>query len=299
MTTNLTRRHVLKLALNGGVMVAACSVAASGYFAQASSAGAPASATLLGVHAGNVPAGGPASGVPLEAATMDLASGGIQSQPVPQVLQDGVSPLLTVTDSITGCCVLSDGTLLVAITPVTASKRASDPTRLVRISGSTATGVTVTGLKQLEQLSSLTATNTGAVLALGYKKNGAPPARVVSIDPQTGAATDYAGVHLPGNVTFRTLTLCPNGTLYATAVAGTGDTSLMQLTSNQTQVLTSGGVVWNNGLASLVCAATDQLVALGAPRYKTPNALYAVDPNSGTMSRIRDFNVDKMTLAHM
>jgi hypothetical protein len=230
---------------------------------------------------------------------MDLASGGIQSQPVPQFLQDGITPLFTVADSITGCCVLSDGTLLVAITPVLAGTRAGDPTRLVRISGSTATAVTISGLKRLEQLSSLTATNTGAVLALGYKKNGTPPARVISVDPQTGAATDYAGVRLPGNLTFRTLTLCPNGVLYATAVARTGDTSLIQLTTNQTQVLTSSGVVWNNGLASLVCAATDQLVALGAPRYKTPNALYAVDPNSGTMNRIRDFNVDQMTLAHM
>jgi hypothetical protein len=299
MITNLTRRHVLKLALNGSVMVAACAVAASGHFAQATSAGAPASATLLGVRAGNVPAGGPASAIPLEAAIMDLASGGIQSQSLPQVLQDGVTPLFTVTDSITGCCVLSDGTLVVAVTPVSASKRASDPTRLVRISGSTATGATISGLKQLEQLSSLTATNTGSILALGYKKNGTPPARVVSVDPQTGAATDYAGVHLPGNVTFRTLTLCPNGVLYATAVARTGDTSLIQLSGNQTQLLTSGGVVWNNGLASLVCAATDQLVALGAPRYKTPNALYGVVTSSGAMTRIRDFNVDAMTLAHM
>jgi hypothetical protein len=280
-------------------MLATCAVAASGPLALTISAGAPSSTSLFGLRTGNVQPGAPADGVPLEASVMDLASGAVQLQPIPQFLDDGVTPVFTVDDSVTGYSVLPDGTHLIAITPVPGSKGADDPTRLVRVTGSAASRVPVSGLNQQEQLGSLASTSSGPVLALAHKKNGAPPARLVRVDPASGAANDYPGVQVPGNALARTLTVCPNGVVYATATTRSGDTSLVRLDTNQSTLLKSGGVVWNNGLASLVCSPTNELVALGAPRYKGPNGVYTIDPSTGVMTLVREFNVDRLTLAHL
>ncbi len=81
-----------------------------------------------------------------------------------------------------------------------------------------------------------------------------------------------------------------------------GDTTLVQLDSNQKKPirlaqLKVDGKEWNNGLQSLVCSATDQLLALGAMRYETPNAVYSVDKNSGNMTRLQDFDVAQIAIA--
>jgi hypothetical protein len=103
---------------------------------------------------------------------------------------------------------------------------------------------------------------------------------------------------VPGGLRFTALALCPDGTPYAASVDSRGETSLIQLDTGHSQILTSGGDVWNNGLASLVCSGTDQLIGLGAPRYQTPNALYVIDPSTGVMTKVRDFDTATLALVH-
>jgi hypothetical protein len=299
MNPSFTRRQVLRLALNGSAMVASCAVAASGRFALAIFAGAPTSTVLLGLRGGNIPAGGPANAVPLVAQSMDFVTGQIQLKPVPQVLQDGTTPVLSVNDAITGFTVLIDGTLVLVTTPITGSKHASDPSRLTRLIQTTAVAVSVSGLNRQQQLASVVATTSGPVLGLVQNRNGTSPVRLVAIDPQTGALTEYANLHLPSAQRFTTLAQCPDGQVYSTAVGRDGHTTLVRLDTGEIRALTFDGLAWNNGLANLVCSPSNELLALGAPRYKTPNALYSVDPSSGVMSWVRDFDVGRLTVAHI
>jgi hypothetical protein len=303
MSATITRRRVLRLTLTGTAALASVAVAMSGpllvpTFAGPST-GRPTPTVLVGVRAGTIPAGGGATAVPVLVQLLDVATGQVRASQVPQLLQDGTTSVLEVNESIDGCAVLADGTLVLAITPVTGTKHATEPARLTRLSQTTATTVSLSGLKQQEQLSNMAATLAGTLLGLVEKRNGTPPMRLVTIDPQTGSVTDYARVHLPGSSRFTTLTQCPDGRLYSTTVDKNGETSLVQLDTGATQLLTFNGAAWNNGLASLACSPDNQLFALGAPRYQTPNAVYTIDLNSGAMSWAGTFDAAKFANAHL
>jgi hypothetical protein len=224
---------------------------------------------------------------------MDVTSHAVQVVPVAQRHQDG-TPVLTVSETISAFAALADGTFLVAITPVPGTSQAASPTRLTRLSQTSATSVPARGLTALEHVSTLVGTPAG-VLALAERRNGRPPNRVVQLDPQSGSATDR--IQLPAGRRFTTLAQCPDGQLYTSVVGNDGETSLVNLTTGGSVQLSYLGEVWNNGLASLVCSATNQLFALGAMRGKWPNGVHLIDTRDGSLTRIADFDVAKMTLA--
>jgi hypothetical protein len=224
---------------------------------------------------------------------MDLTSNRVQVLPVAQRQQDG-TPVLTVRERISAFAVLADGTFLVAITPLPGNSQSRSPMRLTRLGPSSATSVPTRGLAALEHVSTLLRTPAGQVLALAERRDGRPPTRIVQIDPQTGLATDH--VQLPAATRFVSLAQCPDGQLYASRVESGGKTSLVNLNTGASVQLSFQGEVWNNGLASLVCSATNQLFALGAMRSKWPNGVHRVDTGDGSMTRIADFNVGKLSI---
>jgi hypothetical protein len=295
MTGNITRRQLLRLAFNGSIMVASSALVVGVAFPAAGLAGAPGATVLLGVRAGTRPAGAAASAGPLVVQSMDLATGQIQAVAVPQLLADGLTPVLGAQESITGWAAFADGSLVLATTPLPGSPSAGNLARLTRLTQTSAAAASLTGLARQEQVMSLVATTAGPLLGLAAKRNGTPPVRVVTTDPRTAAVVDYAA--LPTGQRFTTLAQCADGSLYVTAVGKDGDTHLVKLGTNETHLLTLDGVPWNNGLASLVCSLTNQLLGLGAPRYKTPNALYEIDPRTGAMTWLRDFDVAKVAVA--
>ncbi|MEH2082744.1 MAG: hypothetical protein V7K89_23020 [Nostoc sp.] len=218
-----------------------------------------------------------------------------------QVLTDKSTPLLEPNEILSGFTSLSDGTLVVAITPVAISQRQATPTRITFL-GTPIKTLIVSGLKQNQQLGSLLGTNDGRLIGLVGKKNGTPPIKLVDINLQTGEISSISKIKFLDDERVDNLAECPDGILYTSIVGAYGDTTLVQLDSNQKKPIKLGqlkvnGQAWNNGLQSLVCSATGQLLAFGAMRYETPNAVYIVDKNSGNMTRLQDFDTTQITRA--
>ena len=298
MSVHFTRRQMLRLALVGSATLASTS-AVIGPQALTTFAGSPSSipsTVVLGLRAGVMPAGGAVTAVPLLAQSLEIESGLQATSQIPQLLEDGISPILEVHESITGCASLADGSFVALITPTPDGVRASQPTRLTHVYQDHATSVPITGLKSDEQIGSVAATGGTSLVGLLEKRNGTPPVRLVGIDVQTGAISDNQQLHLPGLKRFTTLGLCPNGRMYSSIVGRDGVTSLVDLDAGTTVPLTEDGVAWNNGLSSLVCSHSNQLLALTAPRY-TLNGVYSVDPLSGALRRLYEFEVAKLTIS--
>lgn len=216
-----------------------------------------------------------------------------------QVLTDKSTPLLEPNEILSGFTSLSDGTLVVAITPVAISRRQATPTRITFL-GTPVKTLIVSGLKPNQQLGSLLGTNDGRLIGLVGKKNGTPPIRLVDIDLQTGEISSISKVKFLEDERVSNLAECPDGILYTSIVGAYGETTLVQLDPNQKKPIRLGqlkvnGQAWNNGLQSLVCSTTGQLLAFGAMRYETPNAVFIVDKNSGNMTRLQDFDTAQIT----
>ncbi len=218
-----------------------------------------------------------------------------------QILTNKSIPLVESNETLSGFTCLSDGTLVVAITPVSTSRKQATPTRITFLSTPVKTLI-VSGLEQNQQLGSLLGTNDGRLIGLVGKNNGTPPIRLVDINLQTGEISFINQVKFPEDERVSNLAECPDGKLYTSLVESDGDTFLVQLDSNQKKPIRLGqlqvnGQAWNNGLQSLVCSGTGQLLAFGAMRYQTPNTVYSVDKNSGNMTRLEDFDATQIALA--
>jgi hypothetical protein len=233
----------------------------------------------------------PSATVRLILESLDIADAQPKPLPIPQILLDS-------DDQVTGFTSLPDGTLVAAITPLPTRRKGSGPTRL--IVGPGPTTVTISGLKKNEQLGSLVGTKDGRLLGLVVKKNGRPPARLVDVDWKTG---NFASkLELPRKQRFSNLAECPDGKLYITGIDKGGTTSLLFLDLQKEKLdfiteLKVNDTSWDNGLESLVCSPANQLFAFGALRYQYPNALYSVDPSSGAMMKLLDFDVIMITVA--
>ncbi|WP_375510332.1 hypothetical protein [uncultured Nostoc sp.] len=212
-----------------------------------------------------------------------------------------VTPLVETNETLSGFTSLSDGTLVVAATPVSTGRKEATSTRITFLSTPIRTLI-ISGLKQNQQLGSLLGTNDGRLIGLVGKKNGTPPITLVDINVQTGEISFISKIKFPKDERVSNLAQCPDGKLYTSLVGLNGDTTLVQLDSNQKSPirlaqLKLNGQVWNNGLQSLVCSGTGQLLAFGALRYETPNGVYSIDKNSGNMTRLQDFDAAQITLA--
>ncbi|MDF5732588.1 MAG: hypothetical protein PUP92_32485 [Rhizonema sp. PD38] len=203
------------------------------------------------------------------------------------------TPVLEFGEQLSGFASLSDGTLVVAATKFAQSNTASQPTRLIFLSASPKTQ-TVLGLNQQEALESLVLLSDKTLAGLVTNKNGTPPVRLVNINPQTGEITDRR--ELPENQRFTNLVECPDGNLYAIAVERNGETSLVQINNGQSTPLYFNDQAWNSGFSDLVCSSSNQLFALGARRYELTKYLHAIEKNTGVITRLRDFDVAKITI---
>ncbi|MBC6432409.1 hypothetical protein FM036_17240 [Nostoc sp. HG1] len=227
--------------------------------------------------------------------------GSLGNGTVPNEASNQVTPLVETNETLSGFTSLSDGTLVLAATPVTTGKKQATSTRITFL-GTPVKTLIISGLKQNQQLGSLLGTIDGRLIGLVGKKNGTPPITLVDINLQTGEISSISKIRFPNDERASNLAQCPDGKLYTSLVGLNGDTTLVQLDSNQKNPirlaqLKLNGKAWNNGLQSLVCSGTGQLLAFGAMRYETPNAVYSIDKKSGNMTQLQDFNAAQITLA--
>jgi hypothetical protein len=313
MAARLTRRRFARLAIAGGVAAGSIGVVTAPFantiFAR------PVESGLIGIKPGPIsiddpdppevartevqPAtGGPASvsrATSLLVHAFDLSTGQVRSVRSLGVLADGRTPALLSNEVISGSAVLKDGTLILAITPIGGSANQKDPSRITRATP-TGAAMPVAGLRPDEMLADLLAAADGSLLGLATQRNGAAPARVVSIDIHSGRLSSVSTISLPGFWRVNTLTQSPQGQLLSTAVNRNGETHLIQVGGRQSQTgviapLRYGSTVWNNGLQNLVYSSDGDLIAFGALRYETTSTLYRLDANTGDMTRLYDFDV--------
>ena len=202
-------------------------------------------------------------------------------------------PILEFGDQLSGFAALSDGRMVAAVTSVDASRKADQPTRLIFLSASPTTQ-TVSGLKSNETLLSLQGLKDGSLIGIVGNKNSTPPFKLVSINPVIGQITDQRT--LSENQRISNITECPNGNLYAIAVDQKGETNLVQIEPGQTTPLRYNNQPWNSGFSDLVCSPSNQLFALGAGRYEPSKYLHTIDQNTGVITRLKGFNVARITI---
>lgn len=208
-------------------------------------------------------------------------------------------PLAPVTlaagEEVTGFTALTNGTMVVAITPASNSKKDVNPTRLVFLSTPNQS-VTISGLKKQEKLGSLVGTSDGRLLGLVSRKDNKPPFRLVDINIQSGAINASSRVKISGNDRLTNLAQCDDGNMYAIATDKSGDTSLVNLNSQQKTPITVNKQVWNSGFKSLICSSANQLFAFGSTRYESRQYLYVIDPQTGNMTIPKEFEANQIAV---
>jgi hypothetical protein len=202
--------------------------------------------------------------------------------------------VLLASEQFSGFASLKDGRLVVAATSFDTSKKARQTTRLIFLSDSP-TSVNISGLKKQEIVQSLTRLQDGSLAALVGKKNGRPPNRTVTIDPQTGEITDRD--KLQGNIRVTIVAQCPDNNIYGISTERKGDTSLYAVEGKKRTPLTFQGSPWISGFSGLVCSQSNVLFALGGRRYEYPNYIHTIDKNTGNIERLKGFDVAAIALA--
>jgi hypothetical protein len=319
MAERLTRRRFARLAIAGGVAAGSIGVVTAPFantiFAR------PADPPLIGIGVAPIAFDDtdaaivnrtefePASGSVVSSArasallvhSIELSTGQVRSVRSVGVLADGRTAALETNELITGSALLRDGTLVVALTPASGSPNQKAPTRLTRSAASAAT-VPLIGLASGEMLADLLVTRDNRLMGLVTQRSGAAPADLVNVDLQSGRFSRVGSIALAGYWRINTLTQSASNQFYATAINRNGETHLIRVNADGSQpsviaALSYGGIVWNNGLQNLVSTSSDELIAFGAMRYETVNTLYRVDPRSGEMTRLYDFDAASVAAA--
>jgi hypothetical protein len=147
----------------------------------------------------------------------DLATQQVSAVGTRQLLQDGITPILRSDESITGCAVLGDGTVFLAITPAPGSQKEAQPTRLTKLSA-TATSLALAGLRKDEYVADLLAAANGSLIGIVGRRGGRPPTKLVTIDPSTERVGNLSAPNTPASWTLRGLAQAPNGKMYTTVL---------------------------------------------------------------------------------
>ncbi|KAB8329934.1 hypothetical protein SD80_032450 [Scytonema tolypothrichoides VB-61278] len=196
---------------------------------------------------------------------------------------------------------------VLSISPLkTAANENNSPRLLIVTVGKSPTSVPISGLTKEQNLQSVLVTNDGSLIGLVHKADKTSSI-LVKIDQYTGSINTVNNITLPVTERFDNLAQSrldnvveSNEIIYTTTLSQQGNTSLVQLDLTKGQVspgaqLTIDGKVWNSGFSSLASASGDQIYALGAPRYVTPNNLYSINVSTGVMTLIQQLDVIKTT----
>ena len=285
MMQKLTRRRFGRLAI-AATAGAALSTLASKTFAQPS-------LVICGVSTNYGASNGTASPAGrLVVQYLDVTQGLVFDKTTDLVSNQNL-PLLKPRERLTGLSYLSDGTLVLSSNSTKTDKKSTT----IKFIGSSSKELTVLGLAA-QTIESLLVTNDGSLLALVGQSNGAPPFKLANIDRNTGQIS-FLNFTLPADQRFNTLAQCPDGKIYATAIGRLSETSLVNLEPERGELtnlaqLNIKGKLWDNGLRSLACSPAGQLFALGAPRYETNNSVYTIEPHTGEMTLLREFDVNNI-----
>ena len=202
-------------------------------------------------------------------------------------------------DTVVSGVTFAKGTLVVAVTSIMLSNRGNYPTRLIFL-GPTPTTLALSDLGPQFILNSVLSTSDGKLFVLINELNSLPPFKIGSVDPQTGQITFIAELDQTGGRSVGNATQCADGRILAIATDPLGNPDLVELdpVQNKLSKLQQLSFSVNDGprsINSLACSPSGQLFALSSKRYESVNSLFAVDPNTGLLTGLREFPVIKIT----
>jgi hypothetical protein len=158
------------------------------------------------------------------------------------------------------------------------------------------------GLPATSAISSLLVPATGPAIALVGHYSDTPPYSLVTLNLQPGQTSVASTLKLNPVARYAHLTQCPDGSIYATSLAPQWDPQLVRVDLAKQQVtllkeLALDGKSLRNDVRDLACAPSGKLYALADPAYSGTNWLFALDPNAGALTRVRKFDVERITFA--
>jgi hypothetical protein len=274
MSLTLTRRRFGQLA------IASTAVAALGYLANKTFA-----VTDLLLYGLRVDFGGK-----LAVETLNLVSGVVQD--VSTNLTSDIT--LNTGDQLTGFTSLSDGTLVVCVTPASdkgkKKEKDADPPYLIYLGTSPKT-VEISGLKEKkETIVDIAGTQDGKLLGLVAKRNGRPPNKIVSIGSDGKISKEDT---VPGRQRVTNLAESADKTIYTATVDDDGKPTVDE------KKLNSDKKNLNNGLNSLVGDSSDKSLfyVLASDRYEITRSVLRVDVSSDEDAELlkEGWEVNKMT----
>ena len=159
------------------------------------------------------------------------------------------------------------------------------------------------GLESFEALSSLLIPSSGPSNGLVSHYSDTPPFSLVALNVQPGQLTILKRQPLNPEVRYAHLAQCPDGSVYATAVAPQYDPTVVKVDVNKQTVtrltaLTYKGNNLTNDVRDLACGPSGQLYALDDPTYSGTNSLFAVNLTTGVMTLVQQFDVDRFVFVH-
>ncbi len=251
--------------------------------------------------------------------SLDLSTGAESSNQLPANPVENVSTLLqTATKAIftdlgervKGLTAQSDGTLISA---TVTSSRQGDVNHLTFTNSKSSVlnrSLKASGFQNNSIIESLLFTKDNTLLTIFSLNGGTPPFDLGVIDTKTGVLTNGAQLGLPqpnDRDRLSNLAQSPDGTIYATGLGGQGSVVLVQLDLVNKATVTGRGKIitlfplrfngegLGNDVFSLAFSPSGQLFALADPQYQGTNSLFTVDLQSGNLSLVRQFAVDKIT----
>ncbi|MBP5974328.1 hypothetical protein HW132_16690 [Brasilonema sp. CT11] len=226
---------------------------------------------------------------------------------VTKQIQELTSVSIQPSERLNSISYLGYNKFLLSISPLKTATKGNNSPRLLTVTvGQSATSTPISGLANDQNLASVLVTNDGSLVGLTHRSDKTS-STLVNIDANTGAINTINNITLPVTERFDNLAQSrldnvaeSNRIIYTTNLTQQGNTSLVQLDLTKGQVspgaqLTIDGKVWNSGFSSLASASGDQIYALGAPRYVTPNNLYTINVSTGVMTLIQQWDVVKTT----
>ncbi|PPS42786.1 hypothetical protein [Chroococcidiopsis sp. TS-821] len=163
------------------------------------------------------------------------------------------------------------------------------------------------GLDNDAAFESLLNTNDNNLLSIISLNQGTPPFRFANVDRRSGRVNFLSDVDLLPNRRYSNLCQSPRGTTYGTSLGPDTGPVLVQfdfanrsIITGKARILPIAPLSYNknllvNDVADLALSPSNQLFALADPTYEGTNSLFIVNTQTGEMTFLRKFAVQKIT----
>jgi hypothetical protein len=157
----------------------------------------------------------------------------------------------------------------------------------------------VSGLDSSHALSSLLTSQAGPSYALVSHYSDTPRFWVARVDPLLNRVT-LLNMPLNPSARYAHLTQCPDGSIYTSTMLPQRDVRLIRLDIARSAVtpmsqLRIDGEPMDGELAGIACGPAGDLYVLSNAGNAPVNWLYRVDLVTGALTKLREFDVDRIT----